>query len=127
VRGKIDKQRVPPHLSRGDDQENFTETTLNGQLSALAKTIIVTSASGIAEYTTIGIETNEIVQDASGITGDNVTASGRVIHWTTVYSIAGTTITLLEPMPYAAASGLKVYIHHDDRFLGTNEVTVGSL
>jgi hypothetical protein len=127
VRGKIDRQRVPPHLSRPDDQDNFTETTLNGAVAKDALTIIVASAAGIAQYTSIAIETDEITQDASGITGDNVTASGRVLHQTFVASIAGTTVTLGERMPYAASSGLKVYILHDHRFLGTNEVTIANL
>jgi len=127
VKGKIDKQRVPPHLARPDDRQDFTETTLNGAVSALAETIIVTSASGIAKYTTIGIETDEIAQVASGITGDNVTANGRVVHWTTVASITGTTITLLEAIPYSASSGLGVLINHDGRFVGTNEVTISDL
>lgn len=129
VRGKVDKQRVAPHLARPDDKDMFTETTLNGNVSKNAKSIVVSSAAGFADYLTIGIETDEVVQDASGITGDNVTASGRIIHWTTVddsYS-SGTTIPLLEAMPYAATSGLKVYLLHDNRFLGTNEVTVESL
>ena len=124
VRGKVDKQRVPPHLARPDDRQNFTETTLNGAVVKGASTVVVTSASGIAEYTTIGIETDENVQPASGITGDNVTEIGRVIHWTTVYAISTTTLTLLEDMPYAASSGLKVFINHDSRFLGTNEVSI---
>jgi len=127
VRGKVDKQRVPPHLARPEDRDNFTETTLNGAVAKDASQIIVTSASGIAKYTTIGIETNEISQVASGITGDNVTANGRVIHWTTVYAIASTTITLLEAIPYSAASGLAVFINHDARFLGTNDVSISDL
>ena len=129
VRAKVDKQRVPPMLQRPEDSDVFTETTLNGAVAKGATQIIVTSASGIATYTTIGIETDAIVQDASGITGDNVTGSGRILFWTFVYSIAATTITLPpdEKMPYSASSGLAVYIMHDNRFLGTNEVTTNDL
>jgi hypothetical protein len=114
-------------MHRGDDQQGFTTTTLNGAVAQYAKTIIVASASGIAQYTTIAIETNENVQPASGISGDLVTAIGRVRHLTTVTNVAGTTLTLLEEMPYAADSGLVVEILHDGRFLGTNEVTIDNL
>ena len=129
VRGKIDKQAVPPHLSRPDQDNKFTTTTLNGAVAKGATSIEVDSASGLADYTTIGIELTETPQDASGITDDNVTSAGKVIHWTFVddsYS-SGTTIPISEKMPGAAADGNTVHILHDDQFLGVNEVTVESL
>lgn len=129
VRGKIDRQAVPPHLSRPDDQNAFTTTTLNGNVAANATSIVVDSADGIAAYTTIGIELDEIVQDASGITNDNVTSSGRVVFWTFVASTysSGTTIPLNEAISGAATDENTVHILHDSRFLGVNEVTVASL
>jgi hypothetical protein len=128
----VDKQRTPPHLTRPDDQQNFTETTLNGAVAQYATQIIVTSATGFADYLTIGIETDELVLDASDYSADGDTqllTDGRIVHWTFVDDsyTSGTTIPLAESMPYAAASGLKVFLHHDGRFLGTNEVTINDL
>jgi hypothetical protein len=125
VRGKVDKQRVDPLLARPDDRQAFTETALNGAVAKGAMTATLDDA--VAVYKTIGIETNEIVQTASGITGDLVTANGRVIFWTTVTALATKTVTFLEPIPYAADDGLVVFIATDGRFLDIGDVSASDL
>jgi len=125
VKSKVDKQRVPPHLARPDDRDNFTTTTTNGAVVKGAETVILDDV--VAVYTTIGIELDRIVQLDSEVDGDLVDSDVKDVHWTTVKALATKTVTLLDPMPYAAADENVVYIHHDDRFLGTNEVSVDDL
>ena len=72
VRGKVDKQRTPPHLTRPDDQQGFTDTTLSEAASKGHKEVTLASASGVAKYSTISIKTDVVPQAASGTAGDNV-------------------------------------------------------
>ncbi|MHA2265017.1 MAG: hypothetical protein ACXAEN_21705, partial [Candidatus Thorarchaeota archaeon] len=52
VRAKVDKQRTPPHLTRPDDQQNFTETTLFFGASALDNLIYITGQD-LTAYTEV--------------------------------------------------------------------------
>ena len=74
--------------------EEFTETTISSPASAAATNIVVTSAAGFVVGYFIGV----YLDDSS-------------IHWTTIGSIASTTITLVDALPSAVASGKDVYVY----------------
>jgi hypothetical protein len=125
VRGKIDKQRVP--WARPDRDNQFETTTIaTTAIAAGAVTMAVASVGSAAQYMAIGIRLDIDTQDASGITGDNVTSAGGVIHWSTILSVSSPNITINDKFPFAAAVGNTVYIMYGDQYLDTNEVTVAN-
>jgi hypothetical protein len=111
VRGKVDKQRTPPHLTRPDDVNNFTETLLTNPVAKGDVTFDLIDVSNVGQYTTIGISMDDT----------------EVIHWSFVTVIVGNTITIEEEMPGPAADANTVYINDDDRFLESNEVSIDDL
>ena len=127
VRGKVDKQRVP--WTAPDSAYSYETTTTKTTAGTVGDTTLsVVSAGSIAEYMPIGFQTDKIAQDTSGITGDNVTSTGYVIHWTVVVSLATLAVTFLDPLPYAVAIGNAVYVmYNSDQFLEIGDVTLTSL
>ena len=127
VRSTLDRQRIP--WGRPDRVIKYEETTTKTTAGTVGvKALTVTTAGSIAADMPIGFQTDKIVQDASGLTGDNVTATGYVIHWTVVVSLATLLVTFLDALPYTVAVGNAVYVLYDtDNYLGATDVTVASL
>jgi hypothetical protein len=127
VRGKVDKQRVP--WTSPDTPTSYEATTTKTTAGVVGdRTLTVVSAGSIAQYMPIGFQTDKIAQDTSGITGDNVTSTGYVIHWTVVVSLATLAVTFLDPLPYAVAIGNAVYVmYNTDEYIDIGDVTVASL
>ena len=95
VKGRPDRQSVP--VARPDNVNFTNTTTLNGAVAKGASSIVITSATDIADNDSIGIT----LDDGS-------------IQWTVVYGwTSGTTIPLMEPLSGAAASGNTVYTAGD--------------
>jgi hypothetical protein len=123
VRSKIDRQRVP--WSRDDIETEYTTTTINTTaVSAGDLTFAVVAVGQAAEYMTIGIQLDITPQDASGITGDNVTSAGKVVHWSTIASVSSPNITINDRFPFAAAVGNTVWLMSGSHYLTIGQVTV---
>jgi len=99
VKGRIDIQRVP--ISRPDKQTMQTTTTLSSAASMDAKSVVVTSYTGV--YAGTGL----------GITLDNGTV--QWVYCTTTPT--STTIAISDRLMDDAASGNTVYIMTGDRFI----------
>jgi hypothetical protein len=86
VRAKVDKQRVPPHLARPDDQQEFTELTTDADA---VKGDVHIPVQGLSKYNSIEIETDVVAQVASSVTGDNVDSDNKIRHGTYVKESPG--------------------------------------
>lgn len=122
VRATNDMVRIP--WARPDRGNTFITTTLAASESKGDLVVKVADATGIAQYGTIGIETDRIVQVGSGVTDDLATSDAKAVFWTTVASVSGTDITINDELDYAAASGNNVYVMTNDEFLAVGDVTV---
>lgn len=80
--------------STANATQDYSATTTTADAAAAATSISVTSASGFVIGYFIGV-----VQD------------NNTILWTTVSNVVGTTITLTNPLTYAATSGNNVYCY----------------
>lgn len=122
VRGRLDRQRVP--WARPDGGNAFTTTTLSGA-EAVGQTVIsVVSATGAAQYGTIGIQTDKVLLAGTGITDDPAENDMYDTFWTTISGVSGTDITINDALTFACASGNEVYIMTNDEFLSVGDVTV---
>lgn len=74
--------------------ESFTETTLSAAAADAASSITVTSATGFTVGYYIGVQVDD-----------------GTIHWTTISSVASTTIGLTTALDDSAASGSRVYVY----------------
>lgn len=122
VRGRLDRQRVP--WARPDDGNTFITTTLSGAEAVGQTVIAVTSATGAAQYGTMGIQTDKVLMVGSGISGDLAENDMYDTFWTTISSVSGTDITINDALTHAAASGNIVYFMTNDEFLSAGDVTV---
>jgi len=91
VTGVEDDTTVP--VSRPDVAQTMGTTTLSSSASQYAKSISVTSASGLSE------------DDAIGVALDNGT-----VFWSYITDVTGTTVTIGSALHGAAASGNTVYL-----------------
>lgn len=74
--------------------ESFAQTTTNASATSGATAIVVTSATGFTAGYYVGVMQND---------GD--------IFWTTVASVAGTTITLTSPLTNNVSNGATIYVY----------------
>jgi len=74
--------------------QNYSSTTTTANAAAAATSIVVTSASGFTIGYFIGVVQNN-----------------NTILWTTIANVVGLTVTLTDPLTYAADSGNNVYAY----------------
>ena len=109
VRSVRDMQRVP--VARPDFKMSQKTTTLSSSASQYAVSIVVSDASYISRYDSIGIEL-----DGAGTATD----LSQKIQWVTVNPApSGTTIYISEPLIDNASSGNIVYLSYHNKITAT--------
>lgn len=109
IRAVSDRIAVPN--ARPDVSSTAGTTTLSSSAAKDATSVVVTSATGIVQMTSIGIQLDHLVSS----TGE------KEIQWCLVTGVSGTTMTLdsNNPLRSAATSGNTVYVPNksDETFI----------